>query len=52
MVYIIFFLLALFSFTESLVCTEQGHCNSVSINPNYVNCISGICECSTLGFIW
>lgn len=49
--HIIFFLLALFSITKSLICTEKGQCSAVSTNPNYADCVSGLCECSTLGFI-
>ena len=47
----IFFLLALVSVTESLVCTQQWECNSVSTNYNYVTCTSGQCKCSEFGFI-
>lgn len=47
---IMLFLIVLFGINEGLTCTEQGHCNNVSTNPNYVNCVSGQCECSTLGF--
>lgn len=47
----IFLLLALFGITESLNCTAQWQCNIVSADYNYVNCVSGVCACSTLGFV-
>lgn len=47
----IFFLLSLFSITESLVCNAQWQCSSVATDYNYVNCVLGQCQCSTLGFV-
>lgn len=36
---------------NSLVCTEQYQCNSVSTNYNYVTCDNGVCRCLLeLGF--
>lgn len=49
--YIIILLLALLSVTEGLVCNQQWQCNTVSADYNYVNCVSGQCTCSTLGFV-
>jgi len=41
----------LFIKTQSLSCTSQFHCNSVTTNHNYVSCVSGLCQCLTaLGF--
>lgn len=49
--YIICLVLALFSITEGLVCSEKGQCSRVSNNPNFVDCVAGQCQCSQLGFI-
>jgi hypothetical protein len=40
----------LFRSSTGLACNRDSDCFSVSANPNYVSCISGQCECSTLGF--
>lgn len=42
--------IAFFSQTDSLSCTEQYQCRSVATDYNYVNCVSGTCQCSSLGF--
>jgi|SRR5579872_294056 len=45
--HIILFLLALTYGANSLTCTAQWQCSSVTVDYNYVTCTSGVCECLT-----
>src|SRR5579863_802896 len=48
----LFFLLALFSEINSLSCTAQYQCSSVTTNYNYVQCLNGQCQClASTGFV-
>jgi hypothetical protein len=47
----VLFLIALFTSVKSLACTAQYQCSSVSTDYNYVSCSSGVCKCSSLGFV-
>lgn len=43
----IFLLSLLYTDTQSLSCTSQYQCSTVTQNYNYVACIGGVCQCLT-----
>jgi hypothetical protein len=51
MLTIFFFILALSYKIQSLSCTTRNQCNLVTTNPNFVECVSGQCQClNAMGF--